>query len=120
MDIELLLLEVFEKTVISRYPGLHISNMKGLLKRELEKKRFDTQDEAIIEAILRDKEKPLEESFIEGLDNYINEIKREADPGDFRISLEEEARIVDIFFLSLERLVDYIYNALINKHFFGA
>jgi len=120
MNIEFLLLEVFEKTIVSRYPALPVSSMKSLLKEELQRKKFDTQDEAIIEAILRDKEKPLEESFIKGLNNYINKIKPEAYSSDFPISGEEEAKIVDIFFFSLERLVDYFYNALINKHFFGA
>ena len=114
MNIENSLSDVFEKILNINYPEIPVSNIKRLLKESLEKRKYDTQDEAIIEAILNDKEKPLEESFIESLQHYINKIESE---NDFLGSENRQEEIVEIFIFDLEKLIDYFYNALINKHF---
>jgi Fe-S cluster assembly ATPase SufC len=114
MSIENSLLDIFEKTLSKNYPEIPASRMKSLLKQTLEKRKYDTQDEAIIEAILNDKEKPLEESFIESLQRYMNKIESE---NDFSGTEERQEEIVETFIFDLEKLIDYFYNALLNKHF---
>jgi len=73
MDIDELLI-AFEK-ILSNYPELPVIETRELLKQHLSKRKdFDVQDEAIIEALLRDKDKLLEKSFIESVENYIKDI----------------------------------------------
>lgn len=116
MNFEISLLHVFEKTLSQYYPDIHVRKIKNLLKESLKKRKYDTQDQAIIEAILNDKEKPLEESFTESLLNYASTNKIESE-NDFPESKERREEIVEIFIFDLEKLIDYFYNALINKHF---
>ena len=115
MSVENLLLDIFEKTLRNNYPGIPVSNMKPQLKQSLEGRKYDTQDEAIIESILKDKENPLEESFVENLQLYMsNKIESESDLFKTR---ERQEEIVELFIFNLEKLIDYFYNALLNKHF---
>ncbi len=114
MDIEISLLQLFETTIIKNYPEIHAGSIKSLLKESLKKRKYDIQDEAIIEAIINDKEKPLEQSFTESLKQYSNKIEQEIQP---LVSKEIQNEIVDIFIFDLEKLIDYFYNVLINKHF---
>ncbi|HEY7536163.1 MAG TPA: hypothetical protein VH878_09515 [Thermodesulfobacteriota bacterium] len=58
--------------MLSNCPELLVEEAKtGLKENLLKRKDFDIQDEAIIEALLRDRDKLLEKSFIEGDENYI-------------------------------------------------
>jgi len=113
MDIETSLLQLFETTISKNYAEIPAS-IRSLLKESLKKRKYDIQDEAIIEAIINDKEKPLEESFTESLKRYANKMEYEIQPFT---SKEIQNEIVEIFIFDLEKLIDYFYNALINKHF---
>lgn len=110
------LFDVFEKA-LSAYPELPIGNMKRLLKQSLETKKYDAQDEAIIEAVLNEQENHLGESYKEVLDNYLKKIESEATPEDFLKSEEGQNKAVEIFIYTLDNLIDYFYNLLISKHF---
>mgnify|MGYP000034623911 CR=1 FL=1 len=113
------LLIAFEK-ILSNYPELPVIETRELLKQHLSKRKdFDTQDEAIIEALLRDKDKLLEKSFIESVENYIKDIGLENDRSDFLRSKEGQYKVVEIFLSVLEKLVDYYYQVLLNMQIGG-
>ncbi|MBI4228732.1 MAG: hypothetical protein HY693_03315, partial [Deltaproteobacteria bacterium] len=71
----------------------------------------------IIEAIIEDREKTFENSFDENLELYINNLDSKHDLWDYLRSGDAKDEIVEIFISDLEQLIDYYYNALINKHF---
>ncbi len=119
MNIDVLL-NAFEK-MVSNYPELSLDEAKGVLKQYLLKRRdFDVQDEAIIEALLRDKDKLFEKSFIEGVEDYIKKQGLDKKRVDFLRSKEGQDKIVEIFLSVLEKLVDYYYQVLLNMQFGGS
>ncbi len=113
------LLNAFAK-MLSNYPELPVEEAKaGLKENLLKRKDFDIQDEAIIEALLRDRDRLLEESFIEGVDEYLQKQGLDKKRVDFLRSKEGQDKIVEIFLSVLEKLVDYYYQVLLNKQFGG-
>ena len=113
------LLDAFENA-LRAYPDLPVGNMRHLLKQSLERKKYDAQDEAIIEAILSDREKHLEGSYKEVLDNYLSKEEPETHPVNFLKSEEGQNKAVELFVSTLEHLIDYFYNVLIAKHLAGS
>src|SRR3970040_1331695 len=87
MDIDELLI-AFEK-ILSNYPELPVIETRELLKQYLSKRKdFDVQDEAIIEALLRDKDRLLEQSFIEGVEEFLQKQGLDKKRADFLRSEE--------------------------------
>jgi len=118
MDIDELLI-AFEK-ILSNYPELPVIETRELLKQHLSKRKdFDVQDEAIIEALLRDKDRLLEQSFIEGIDEYLQKQGLDKKRVDFLRSKEGQNKVVEIFLSVLEKLVDYYYQVLLNMQIGG-
>ena len=113
------LLEAFENS-LRPYPDLPIGTMKHTLRQSLERKKYDSQDEALIEAILNDREKQLEESYKEVLSSYLSKERPETHPADFLKGEEGQNKAVELFISTLDRLIDYFYNVLIAKHFAGS
>ncbi len=113
------LLDAFEK-MLTDYPEFPAIEAKKLLTQNLAKRKdFDTQDEAIIEALIRDKDMLLEKSFIERIEDYLKEQGLDKERGDFLRSKEGQDKIIEIFLSVLEKLVDYYYQVLLNKQFGG-
>jgi predicted nucleic-acid-binding protein len=110
------LLDAFEK-MLGKYPDLPVRETKQLLRQHLPK--FDTQDEAIIEALLRDRDKILEKSFIESVENYLKNTGLENNQSDFLKSEEGQKAVIEIFLSVLQNLVDYLYHVLLTKQFGG-
>ncbi len=102
--------------MLGNFPELSAREVKELLRQNLPK--FDTQDDAIIEALLRDKDKILEKSFIESVDNYLKNADLE-NHGNFLKSEEGQKIIVETFISVIHNLIDYFYNALLTKQFSG-
>lgn len=97
---------VFEQAV-SDYPELQNTEVIEFLRISIESKKYDLQDEGLIEAILREDKHELVDSLQQGLNKIDNiqdtdEIKKEA---------------IDIYIASLEHLINYYYNNVIGKHF---
>ncbi len=97
------LVEVFKNTV-SDFPELNSSEMISSLRENLEAKKYDLQDEGLIEAILREDK----DDLIEPLQQSLNEANNSED-------IKKEA--INIFIASLEHLINYYYNNVIGKHF---
>ena len=97
------LVEVFDRAV-SDFPELSSAEISKSLREGLVAKKYDLQDEGLIEAILREDKHELVEPLKQGL----NSIEKTED-------IKKEA--IKIFIASLEHLIDYYYNNVIGKHF---
>src|SRR3990172_1025556 len=103
MNIDVLF-NAYEK-MVSNYTELSLDEAKGVLKQYLLKRRdFDVQDEAIIEALLRDRDRLLEQSFIEGVDEYLQKEGLDKKKIDFLKSKEGQNKVVEIFLLKKSTL----------------
>ena len=100
------LITVFEQAV-SDNPELNNNEVYNALRNALVAKKYDLQDEGLIEAILREDKKELIDSLQEGLSNAGLDLNNE--------DIKKEA--INIFIASLEHLIDYYYNNVIGKHF---
>jgi hypothetical protein len=104
---------IFENTLV-KYADIKMEALKDHLIHSVERKKYDLQDQGIIEAILEDREKTFENSFNENLELYLDS---KHDVGDYLRSDKAKNEIVEMFISDLEQLINYYYNALINKHF---
>jgi len=100
------LIDVFEK-VVSESPELKADDVLDFLRKGIEAKKYDLQDQGLIEAILREDEKDLIEPLQEWLKDKSSDLS-----GD---DIKKEA--TNIFIASLEHLINYYYNNVIGKHF---
>ena len=100
------LVEVFQNTA-AEVSKLNDSETITMLREAIEAKKYDLQDEGLIEAILREDKKELIDSFKEGLENGSIDLESE--------DIKKEA--INFFIASLEYLIDYYYNNVIGKHF---
>lgn len=110
------LTEILEN-ILLKYENLYELEIKNQLAKAIESKKYDLQDQALIEAIINDKEKQLIESLE---DNYFEMVKKfnvkygsvsNTDPQ----TINHE--VISIFISNLEYYIDYFYNSLLNKHF---
>jgi hypothetical protein len=95
-------------TASGRFPALGIDSAGEELRRALEGRKYDLQDEAIIEAILKQDSKDLIESFTEAYGPMSDGFK---DGGE---AVKEAIRI---YIASLEHMINYYHTSLIGKHF---
>ncbi len=107
---------IFENT-LAKYTDIDLDGLKERLTNTIERKKYDLQDQGIIEAILEDREKTFENSFSENVELYINSLDSKHDLRNYLTSEEAKDEVVEIFISDLEQLIDYFYNMLINKHF---
>ncbi len=110
------LLNAFEK-MLCKYPDCPVREIKELLQERLPK--FDIQDEGIIEALLRDKDNILDESFTESIENYLENAVLTSNRRNFLKSEEGQKKVVEIFVSVLQNLIDYFYHLILTKQFGG-
>lgn len=91
-----------------RFPALGTDITREELRRALEGRKYDLQDEAIIEAILKQDSKDLIESFTEAYGPLSDGFK------DGEEAVKEAIRL---YIASLEHMVNYYHTSLIGKHF---
>jgi len=108
------LLNAFEKTLI-KYTDWPAIEIKESLRQSLPK--FDIQDEAMIEALLRDEDNILDMSFTESIENYLKNAVSERNNRDFLKSEEEQKKVVEIFVSVVQNLIDYYYHIILTKQF---
>ncbi len=105
------LIELFG-TASEKFPALGTDFAKEELRRAIEGRRYDLQDEALIEAILRQDSRDLIESFTEAYASLIG--GNENGYADSEEALKEAIRI---YIASLEHMINYYHTSLIGKHF---
>ena len=108
------LVRVFEEVAREKFPELEGGGAVRLLREKIREKKYDLQDEALVETALREDGKAFKDSFAETLGEILE--KREekrafllSDPG-------REAAVAAVI-SNAESTIDYYYSAIIGKHF---
>lgn len=101
------LIELFGSASV-RFPSLGTDGAKEELRRTLEGRKYDLQDEAIIEAILKQDSSDLLDSFTEAYGPLSDGFQN----GDE--ALKEAIRI---YIASVEHMINFYHTSLIGKHF---
>ena len=105
------LIELFG-TLSGSFPALGTGIAKEELRRALEGRKYDLQDEALIEAILKQDSLDLIDSFKEAYASHLD--GTESGESDLEEALKEAIRI---YIASLEHMINYYHTSLIGKHF---
>ena len=105
---------VFEEIAREKFPELGDGGTIRTLRARIGEKKYDLQDEALIEAALREDRKEFKDSFAETLGEMLE--KRE-DGKAFFLSDAGREEAVSAFIANAESTIDYYYSAIIGKHF---
>jgi len=106
------LVTIFEDA-LSKYGVLVPGPLNDELKQGLISRKYDLQDEAMIETIIKQDRDELLESFIDALDRELENIE----PDDYLNSEEGMREAVRLYITSLEHMINFYYNSLVGKHF---
>ena len=108
------LLRVFEEIAKENFPELDLEKFSLVLREEIKKKKYDLQDETLLETALRDERETFKDSFLEMLE------ERAAHEGGgkaFILSERGRDEASSILTTNTEHTIDYYYNTIIGKHF---
>lgn len=108
------LFRVFEEIARENFPELDLEKFSLALHEEIEKKKYDLQDEALLETALRDDRDAFKSSFLEMLEERA---ARENSGKAFILSERGRNAAVEILIANTEHTIDYYYNTIIGKHF---
>ncbi len=108
------LLCVFEEIARENFPELDLEKFSLALREEIKKKKYDLQDEALLETALRDDRETFKNSFLEMLKE---QAEREGSGKDFILSERGRNEAILVLIANTEHTIDYYYNTIIGKHF---
>lgn len=108
------LLRVFEEIVRENFPELDLERFSLALREEIKRKKYDLQDEALLETALRDDRDTFKDSFLEMLEERAT---RENSGKAFILSEKGRNAAISILIANTEHTIDYYYNTIIGKHF---
>ena len=110
------LINSFKNITEENYPELNTEDFLSELKLILEMKKYDLQDQTIIERILKEDFESFSESFADLLESSVP-------TGEERASFFEDKNggniVINLFIKSVEHSIDYFYNDIISKQFSG-
>ncbi len=110
------LIDLFS-TAAADFPTLQTERVSDGLRRAIEGRKYDLQDEALIEVILRQDRNDLIESFADAYVSILNGLGDEAARTEFLDGDGPEKEAIRIYIASLEHLINYYHTSLIGKHF---
>ena len=108
------LLEVFESAVKESYPELINSELISNMSLHIKNKKFDIQDQTLIETFLKEDLDHFKESFYDNLNKHIGSVE---DSRAYLNSEEGHNNIILLYIKSIEHMIDYYYNSIISKQF---
>ncbi len=108
------LLRVFEEIARENFPELDLEKFSLALREEIKKKKYDLQDEALLETALRDDRDTFKNSFLEMLEERA---ASENSGKAFILSEKGRNEAISILIANTEHTIDYYYNTIIGKHF---
>ena len=111
------LLNLFLEITKEIESDINVDDYLNDLRNEIEKKKYDLQDQTIIETIIKEERDSFSDSFNEVLENSVPE---GMDKISYLNSPDGKSNVVDIFIKSLEHSIDYFYNEIISKQFSGS
>ena len=100
----------------AEYGGLLQDGLLQELRGAIEEKKYDPQDEGIIEAIIKDDEDELIDSFRQALDNIISGLE-DTRTEEYLRTEEAKKEAIYVYIASLEKLINLYNNGLIGRHF---
>ena len=103
--------EIF-KSSLAQFPGDKPASVFLDFENAIRAKKYDVQDTTIIEAVLKEEENSLKESFTVAFGDFL---KRSDNDNGWDAEKSEKA--VEIFLASLESLVNYYYSNTIAGQF---
>ncbi|GEM_PF-803038 len=104
-------------TAAAGFPALRTERVTEELRRAIVGRKYDLQDEALIEVIIRQDSRDLIESFTEAYGPVLNGIEDESGNTEYPDGDGPEKEAIRIFIASLEHLINYYHTSLIGKHF---
>lgn len=108
------LLRVFEEIARENFPKLDIEKFSKAIREEIKKRKYDLQDETLLETALRDDRDTFKNSFLDMLEERA---AREDSGKAFFLSEEGRNEAISILMTNAEHTIDYYYNTIIGKHF---
>lgn len=108
------LLCVFGEIARENFPELDLEKFSLALREEIKKKKYDLQDETLLETALRDERDTFKDSFLEMLGE---KAAREGSGKAFILSERGRREAISILITNTEHTIDYYYNTVIGKHF---
>lgn len=108
------LFRVFEEIARENFPELDLGKFSIVLSEEIKKKKYDLQDETLLETALRDDRDLFKDSFLAMLEERA---AREDSGKAFFLSDKGREEAVSILIANAEHTIDYYYNTIIGKHF---
>jgi len=110
------LITTFKIITKDNYPELNTEEFLNELKNILEEKKYDLQDQTIIERILIEDT----ESFSESFSGLLNATVPEGRERTTYFKNDNGGKtIIDLYIKSIEHSIDYFYNDIISKQFSG-
>ena len=110
------LLKLFDTAAVS-FPGLGREGVRAELRRTIEDKKYDLQDEALIEGILKVDSRELVESFTSAFGSVLHGLDNDTVRAEFLDGDGAVKEAIRVYIASLEHLIDYYHTSLIGKHF---
>lgn len=104
-------------TAAAGFPALKSERVTEELRLAIEGRKYDLQDESLIEVILKQDRNDLIESFTDAYVSILNGLGDEAARTEFLDGGGAEKEAIRIFIASLEHLINYYHTSLIGKHF---
>lgn len=108
------LVRVFEEIARDKFPELEDDGFAQVLHAKIGEKKYDLQDEALVEAALREERNAFKDAFVETLEEIL---ERQEDRKAFFLSSAGRDEVVSAFIANAESTIDYYYSAIIGKHF---
>ncbi|MEQ9618758.1 MAG: hypothetical protein RIG61_06255 [Deltaproteobacteria bacterium] len=99
------------------FPQLKNERTREELRLAIRGKKYDLQDKALIEAIIRDDSEEITDSFLSGLEKIRGNLDKDRNMDDYLKSTEGTREAINIYIASLEHLINFYYNNLVGKHF---
>ena len=108
------LIKTFEELSEENYHEINTDDFKNLLKNAILEKKYDLQDQTLIEAILSKDKDTFVETFVEIING---KLEKEVDKTEYLNSELGRNETIQVFIKSIEYMIDYYYNSIISKHF---
>ncbi len=108
------LIKIFETSLKENCPEPVKADLTSNLLGAITDRKYDVQDQALIETVLKDDRESLAESFAAALQLRL---EKETETSEFISSEEGEQEIINLFLKSLEHTIDLYYNSVISKQF---
>lgn len=110
------LLRLFD-TAVESFPELRTDRVRADLRSAIEDRRYDLQDESMIEVILKQDSRELLDSFASIYESALSGFDDDALRAEFKDGDGAIKEAIRIYIASLEHVINYYHTSLIGKHF---